>query len=390
MKGAHVVYSEKLSISEAQKLVLLSQLLPAKHQKGKSHDATLSAIEHLGYVQIDTISVVQRAHHHTFWNRNRRYLPEHIDQLTQQRAIFEYWAHAAAYLPMRDYRFSLFRKQAFKEGRLRHWYNHDRALMEQVLERIREEGPLMAKDFSGASNSSKGWGSKPTKQALECLFMQGDLMVSERRNFHKVYDLTERVIPIDTDVSVPTEREYARFLVTKYLQANGLGRVSEMTYLLKGLKTVVSGVIDDMLEEQALVTIDVEGNHYVACLGAIDQLKRPISRTKAVILSPFDNCLIQRQRLKTLFDFDYLLECYVPKEKRQFGYFCLPILWAGELVARADCKVNKATATLEVLHLALEPKLVDKAAFMEAIEQELQQFARFNACDTFKIIRVTP
>ncbi|MCL9775787.1 winged helix-turn-helix domain-containing protein [Vibrio methylphosphonaticus] len=382
--------SQALSMPEARKLVLLSQQLPSKQQKGTAHHATLSAIEHLGYVQIDTISVVQRAHHHTLWNRNRRYQPEHIDHLTKTRDIFEYWSHAAAYLPIRDYRFSLFRKLAFKEGRLRHWYRDDRELMQQVHERIRTEGPLMAKDFSGARHSKKGWGSKPTKQALECLFMQGDLMVTARHNFHKVYDLTERVIPADSDVNVPSEYDYARFLVMQYLQANGLGRVSEMTYLLKGLNTAVSGVVDAMIEDGELLVVNVEGDRYVALSSALSLLNQPLSRAKAVILSPFDNCIIQRKRIKALFNFDYLLECYVPKQKRQFGYFCLPILWAGELVARVDCKVNKATEILEVLHLALELTLKETAVFMEALELELQQFARFNGCRTFKIVRITP
>ena len=140
--------TESLSIQQARKLVLLSQRLPPARQTGRAIDATLSAIEHLGYIQIDTISAVQRAHHHTLWNRNPRYNNIHLDQLVADGKVFEYWAHAAAYLPMQDYRFSLPRKQAIAKGEQDHWYERDGQLMTSVLKRIASEGPLMAKDFT--------------------------------------------------------------------------------------------------------------------------------------------------------------------------------------------------------------------------------------------------
>ena len=176
--------TDSLSIQQARKLVLLSQRLPPARQAGSAIAATLSAVEHLGYVQIDTISVVQRAHHHTLWNRNPRYKISHLDQLLEDKQVFEYWSHAAAYLPMRDYRFSLFRKQAIANGDQNHWYERDEPLMKSVLKRIATEGPLMAKDFEHTGQKKIGeWTSKPAKRALECLFMQGELMVSYRVNF---------------------------------------------------------------------------------------------------------------------------------------------------------------------------------------------------------------
>jgi uncharacterized protein YcaQ len=145
---------EALSNPEARKLALLSQRLPPSGKKGPATAATLAAIEHLGYIQIDTISVIQRAHHHTLWNRNPRYGSLQLDKLVNDKAVFEYWAHAAAYLPMRDYRFSLPRKQAMASGRLDHWYARDKRLMKAVLERIRIEGPLMARDFERTGTAS--------------------------------------------------------------------------------------------------------------------------------------------------------------------------------------------------------------------------------------------
>ena len=233
---------ESLSISQARKLVLQSQRVPPIKQAGNSIDATLSAIEHLGYIQIDTISAIQRAHHHTLWNRNPLYLRSHLEDLMVDKKIFEYWSHAAAYLPFRDYRYSLPRKQAISRGEENHWYTRDEKLMKSVLKRIDSEGPLMAKDFENTGRKIGEWQTKPVKQALENLFMQGELMIPHRVNFHKVYDLSERVLPEYVDTSVPKTEEFARFLVKRYLQANGLGKAREMTYLLRNVKAAVSSV----------------------------------------------------------------------------------------------------------------------------------------------------
>ncbi len=138
---------EILSPLEAQKIVLLSQRVLPDIVNGTAIDNTLVSIEHLGYVQIDTISAIQRAHHHTLWNRNPEYELSHIHTLIESKQIFEYWSHAAAYLPMRDYKYSLPRKEAILKNEQSHWFQKDVKLMDSILERIENEGPLMAKDF---------------------------------------------------------------------------------------------------------------------------------------------------------------------------------------------------------------------------------------------------
>src|SRR3954447_1140087 len=163
---------------------------------GRGVDATHRALEQIGYVQIDTISIVERAHHHTLWNRVPNYRPSHLDKLVSERRAFEYWFHAAAYLPMRDYRFALPRMHALKNGE-RHWFaNRDLKLMKAILDRVRAEGPMMARDFETPKGRAQGWWNwKPAKRALEQLYMQGDLMISGREGFQKIYDLPERVLP---------------------------------------------------------------------------------------------------------------------------------------------------------------------------------------------------
>jgi len=379
-----------LSTEQVRKLVLHSQQLPPRPASGAALSATLAAIEHLSYIQIDTISVIQRAHHHTLWNRNPRYHLSHLDQLLEKQQIFEYWSHAAAYLPMRDYRFSLFRKHAMASGEQRHWYERNDKMMRYVHDRITAEGPLMAKDFQHTGKKIAAWESKPAKQALEYLFMQGDLMVPERRNFHKVYDLTERSIPSNTDVSPPSSAEYARFLIERFLRANGVGQLSEMSYLLKQVKPTLLQVIDEMTENKELIAVQISSvdskNRYFTLPESLPLLDKPLVKSKLKILSPFDNLLIQRKRMAALFDFDYQIECYVPQAKRQFGYFVLPILWGGRFAGRLDCKADRILEKLNIHDVYIEPWVGDKEKFVEALNTELTHFMNFNRCKSVTTI----
>ena len=381
---------DSLSIQEARKLVLLSQRLPSTRTAGGGATAaTLSAIEHLGYIQIDTISVIQRAHHHTLWNRNPRYRPAQLDQLVADGRVFEYWSHAASYLPMRDYRFTLPRKRAIAAGEQEHWYDRDARLEKLVLKRIAAEGPLMARDFAGQRTGGE-WKAKPAKRALENLFMQGDLMACRRVNFQKVYDLTERVLPADADTVMPAPQEHCRFLITRYLRSNGLGQPAEIAYLLPGAKPLVSSVMMDMVSAGELRRIRIGDGHYHALPGALELLNKPLARSKLKILSPFDNLVIQRPRLQALFGFDYQIECYLPAAKRRHGYFTLPILWDGRLAARMDCKADRKTSLLHIHHLAVEPSVKKTDAFLQALRKELRSFLEFNQCVHLRVHRTSP
>ena len=382
--------TESISIQQARKLVLLSQRLPPAKQTGSSITATLSAIEHLGYIQIDTISAIQRAHHHTLWNRNPRYKTSHLNELIADKQVFEYWSHAAAYLPMRDFRYSLVRKQAIANGEQNHWYERDGRMMKAVRGRIEAEGPLMAKDFEHTGKKSSEWTSKPAKRALEYLFMQGELMVPCRVNFHKVYDLTERVIPEGTDMTAPDPEEQAHFLITRYLEANGLGQASEIAYLRKKTRPFVSVALQEMVSNGELIQVRAGGNSYYALPPSLELLSKPLTRSRLKILSPFDNLLIQRKRMQTLFGFDYSVECYLPEAKRQYGYFSLPVLWDGKLVARMDCKTDRKTSLLHIHHLALEPRLIKTDAFALALHKELSSFLKFNNCSNLRVHKTTP
>lgn len=372
--------SLRLSPTEARQLVLNNQLLTAPNTNSDPLAVTQQVIEHLGYLQIDTISVVERAHHHTIWTRNPAYHAQHLEQLLEQKQIFEYWSHAAAYLPMRDYRFSLWRKQAFATGKLDHWYERDTQLIQETLARIRAEGPLMAKDFE-KTQKIREWQSQPSKRALEYLFMQGDLMISYRKNFHKVYDLTERVLPSHIDTNPPSEQEYLNYLILNYLKAQGLAQDGNFGHLIKGIKPTIKHAIQRLLAEGQLIELKIDEHTWLSMPENLQLLNQPLQNS-IKILSPFDNLVIQRERLRKLFNFDYQIECYVPETKRKYGYFTLPILWNGELVARMDCKAVRKERRLVINQVWTEAKLNHQEKFWSDLATELNNFAQFNRCET--------
>lgn len=379
--------TQTLSLPEARKLVLNSQQVFLPERKGRAIDATLSVIRHLGYIQIDTISVIERAHHHTLWNRNPRYKAKQLDKLVEDRKVFEYWSHAAAYLPIEDYRYCLPRMHDEITGSGR-WHQKDKNLMNGVLARIRDEGPLRARDFEDPNPGKKAmWEWKPAKYALEQLFIEGRIMAVRREGFNKVYDLTENVLPVDIDVSMPSKKEYVRFLVQSFLRAQGLGRQPEITHLRKGMQKTAREVIDEMLEAGEIEKVEFKKDIWLMLPDAMDVLSKPLARSKAKILSPFDNLVIQRKRLQDLFGFDYQIECYLPAEKRQYGYFTLPVLWQGKLVARMDCKAHRDRGEFVVRNLVLEPGTRKLHLFAKALASELVAFAAFNQCNAINIGR---
>ncbi len=381
---------EFLTLKQARKLVLLSTGLPPRKQAGKAIESTLKVVEQLGYVQIDTISAVQRAHHHTLWSRNPRYKNTHLQELIVQKKVFEYWTHAAAFLPMRDYRYSLPLKHAMAQDHQNHWFSGNESLNEEVLARIAAEGPLMSKDFVHTGAKIQKWDSRPAKRALAILFMQGKLMISRRVNFHKVFDLTERVLPIGVNTSSPSPEEHARFLITQFLKSNGIGQLSEITYLRRRFKTLIATTISKMEAYGELVEVITEGTTYFTLPSSLTLLGKPLKRSKLKILSPFDNLLIQRRRIRSLFGFEYLLECYLPKEKRLYGYFSLPLLWDAMLVGRMDCRAERKKSILHINNLIIEPGVKRKEQLLEALSSELIPFLKFNNCESIVVHRMTP
>jgi len=361
---------------------------------GRGLPGTERALTHLGYVQIDTIAVVARAHHHTLWTRVPGFRPEHLDALIERRRAFEYWSHAAAYLPMAHYRFALPRMNAVRAGQI-HWIRHpDRALMARIVDQIRAEGPLRARDFEVAPRGQGNgwWNWKPAKEALEQLFIQGDLMVSRRDGVEKVYDLPERVLPRHVDTRAPDLVEWAEHLIDTTLQAHAFAAPANFTYLRRGpeLRTAVKNVLTQRVGEGRLTALTLPSGPVVyADPEVLDRRpRRPPPRVR--LLSPFDNSIIDRKRTQHVHGFDYQIECYVKPSNRKYGYYCLPILYRDRLVGRLDAKADRAKRRFLVHDLHIERTIGDRESFLPALAHAVGDYARFNGCADIAIARVSP
>lgn len=370
-------------MSSLRSLALRKQGLQAPRLFGEGLSGTLHAIEHLGYVQIDTISVVERAHHHVLWSRVPGYDRDHLNSLISSKHIFEYWYHAASYLPTRDYRYALPQMESVRNGENRYYSHGDKRLMGEILARVKGEGAMRLRDIDkGGKGNGNWWNFGPGSRTIETLFMQGDLMICERNRMEKVYDLAERCLPSDVDQSMPSVAECAAYLFDTTFRAHGVFTWKQLLHLKAGkpLRDAMRKVLDQRIEAGVVKVMKVDGGTVYVDVAAIEQASPAEQQVK--VLSPFDNLVIHRERLSSLFKFDYRIECYVPAPKRQFGYFCLPILFGDRLVARVDCKAHRGEQRLEMLSLHLEDGLLDEDQFFPALRQELQRFAEFNRCPT--------
>ncbi|HCY86690.1 MAG TPA: winged helix-turn-helix domain-containing protein [Desulfobacteraceae bacterium] len=371
-------------LKRLRRIALAAQGLLHAQPFGRGLSGALKAILHLGYVQIDTISVVERAHHHVLHTRVPGFRPEMINQMLRRKEIFEYWTHAAAFLPMADFRFSLPYKHALKSGQT-HWYkDRDKTLMNALLSRIQAEGPIRSRDLETGGPKRAGWWDwKPSKKALEQLYMEGELMVCDRNGFEKTYDLTERVLPPSVNTQMPCMDEFSRHIVHRQMRCHGVVSLKGLTYQRRnaGLRAAVKDLVDEMLAQRRLEQIRLaSGEVMLIETGALEQ-RLPRVGNRFAILSPFDNSVIQRDRLKALFQYDYRLECYLPAAKRRYGYFCLPLLFRDEFVGRMDCKAHRKKGRLEIKALHWEPHDFDEELIMPAFENAVKRFSGFQNCD---------
>src|SRR5215211_7472677 len=337
----------------ARRLWLHAQRLDTRTPFGEGPGATAAAVEHLGYVQIDTINVIERAHHHILWSRIPTYRREDLHRAqTLEKTVFEYWTHALSYVPTKDYRFFLpeMRRRRNATGR---WFGQvKREDVRKLLSRIRKEGSLTIRDIEDDVLVEKEhlWASrKPSKRALQLAFYTGMLTVSERIGMLKTYELLTRHFGWDQPPKAASPKEVTCYLLDRALRAQGLVSLDSICHLDAPSKPAVRRLIDARVRRHELVPVAVEGAGKQEHWATPEMLERKTGPADLVhILSPFDPLIIQRKRTQLFFDYEHRFEAYVPKQKRRFGYFALPVLVGDGIVAALDLKTDRQKRELLV------------------------------------------
>jgi uncharacterized protein YcaQ len=346
-------------------------------------------VEHLGYVQIDTINVIERSHHHILWTRIPNYRRADLHQAQSvDRSVFEYWTHALSYVPARDLRFFLpAMKRHQREGHK--WLSSVKpADLRKVLRLIRRDGALTIRDIDDDVLTEKEhlWASrKPSKRALQLAFYTGVLTISERNGMLKTYDLMTRHFGWDRPPKPASAGETTAYLLDRALRAQGIVSLDSVCHLDAPSKPSILRLIQTRVRRNELVPVALEG------AGKQEHWARPDTLATADsggfelvhILSPFDPLIIQRKRTELFFGYGHRFEAYVPREKRVFGYFALPVLVGENIVAAIDLKTDRKTRKL----LMQKWSWVDAAPrgarkdLKRRIEEELHRFERFQLAE---------
>jgi uncharacterized protein len=389
----------KITAEQARRLVLWRQGLADRPRRRLTPEGVADLVERLGFLQVDSISTVERAHHMILFARDRSYRPELLRRaLEVDRRLFEHWTHdVAALLPMRFYpywKLRFERERHVVERRFRRWHGdaHQDELG-RVLDLVRAQGPIMARDLATARARPAGgwWDWHLGKTALEYLWRTGRLAIARRQGFQKVYDLAERVIPEaarqdDPDhgalidwacrtalerLAIASPREIARFfgLVT-IAEARDWGERN----LGRAAVSAIAESADGAPPRQLLAHPDLEQ--------LLARLPEPPARLR--VLSPFDPLLRDRARLERQFAFDYRIEVFVPAARRTYGYYVFPLLERDRLVGRIDMRADRAADVLEVNGLWMEPGRRLRPGRARRLEAELERIRRFVGVDSVR------
>ncbi|MEE9318828.1 MAG: crosslink repair DNA glycosylase YcaQ family protein [Granulosicoccus sp.] len=375
-----------LSNIEARRLWLSSQGMTRRPINSTKPADTLACIEKLGMVQLDSIGIVTRAHHHIIWSRNNGYRSRMYDTLLkEQRCVFEHYSHDACLLPLSTYPYwqRQLRRQAETFAKV-HWGKQipNASMHRDILQRIKQEGPLCSRDFSGKADKSRhAWMRKPQKLALDYLWLSGKLAVSYRHNFIKYYDLSERIIPATARKQSRSVAEQIDWLCHAAIKRLGFATAGEIQQFWDAVssKEVQTWLRENESLLMRVQTTDAKGNVYNAwAYQALDEqiasLSKPTNRIR--IISPFDPIVRDRNRLERLFGFDYRIEIYTPASKRRFGYYVYPLLEGDRFVGRIELRTNRKQDRLNVPAWWLEPGYSSGTGRQQQLQRELNRLAK--------------
>jgi uncharacterized protein len=384
------IKSHPLTTRDARQIWLRAQRLDASAPFGDGPQATAAAVEHLGYVQIDTINVIERSHHHILWTRIPQYKRADLRQAQSvDKSVFEYWTHALSYVPSRDLRFFLpAMRRHRREGHK--WLSSVKpADLRKVMRLIRRDGALTIRDIDDDVLVDKEhlWASrKPSKRALQLAFYTGALTISERNGMLKTYELMARHFGWEKPPKPASPTEATAYLLDRALRAQGVVSLDSICHLDAPSKPAIRRLIEARVRRAELMPVALEAagkqEHWAQPEtlesrdgGAFEQVH---------ILSPFDPLIIQRKRTELFFGYGHRFEAYVPKEKRMFGYFALPVLAGDEIVAALDLKTDRRNRKLLMQKWNWVGNGARRGArkdFKRRIEEELHRFERFQLAE---------
>ncbi|HFR4562041.1 MAG: winged helix-turn-helix domain-containing protein [Enterobacter sichuanensis] len=388
----------QLSLSAARHLHLAAQGLLKKPRRRAQPADILSTVQRMSLLQIDTINIVARSPYLVLFSRLGSYPSQWLDESLSKGELMEYWAHEACFLPRSD--FALVRHRMLAPEKMgwkyrQAWMLEHAAEIEQLIAHIQENGPVRSADFEHPRKGTSGWWEwKPHKRHLEGLFTSGKVMVIERRNFQRVYDLTHRVMPQWDDERDLLSREAAEaIMLENSARSLGIFRSQWLADYYRLRQPALKPLLEMWQQEQRIIPVMVEtlGEMWLheELLPLLPQaLEGKLQATHSTVLSPFDPVVWDRKRAEQLFGFSYRLECYTPAPKRQYGYFVLPLLHKGQLVGRMDAKMHRKTGTLEIIALYLEEGVRVTAALEKGLTLAISEFARWQGAHDVTLGRV--
>lgn len=377
-----------LSLQQARNLHLAAQGLLRAPSKRARYADLLAAVRRMSLLQIDTIHVVARSPYLVLFSRLGSYPPRWLEEALAQGELFEYWAHEACFIPREDYR--LLRHRMLKPERLgwkynARWMQEHQQEIADLLQHIAEKGPVRAADFASDADHKPGWWAwKPHKRHLENLFSAGELMVSERRNFQRVYDLRARVLPEWQDaLHALSEADAQEEMLRNSARSLGIFRAAWLPDYYRLKRVALKPYLEKAQQMGEITPVEVAGlGEMWLHRDLLPLLDAPLNATHSAILSPFDPLVWDRRRALALFQFDYRLECYTPEAKRKYGYFVLPVLHRGAIKARLDARMQRQARQLVIKHFWLESDARVTAAFVRDVRQAIERFAAWQDAES--------
>lgn len=354
---------------------------------------TQELIRRLGFVQVDSIATIERAHHMILWSRRRSYRPSQLATLLERdRTLFEHWTHDASVIPTEFYRYWKLRFRRDREKLLARWRNWRREGFEErfetILTRIRDQGATFSRDTRDADHQGSGemWDWHPSKTAMEYLWRTGDLAICHRKNFQKCFDLAERVIPAQHHTPDIAEEEIIDWACSAALDRLGFATPGEIARFWDLIRPDEAKVWCAERMGQALIEVDIQNadgsyRRHVARPDLMAELEHiPELPGHVRVLSPFDPALRDRNRAERLFGFHYRIEIFVPEAKRQYGYYVFPVMEGDRLIGRMDAKRDLSKGVLTVSAFWPEAGVRMGKGRVAKLETELDRLAKFAGC----------